>query len=539
MWWLWHSIIDTLNNSIEKAQTCSILFSMMQKNKKTLSYFEWVILVLLIAVVFGAIIRFLPGLRAGFPLNDGGMFLSMIQDLKVTDYSLPKFTSYNQLQIPYAYPPFGFYFTRIISDIFRIPVLDLLRWLPPTINIFSIFAFYYLAAEILGSKFLASLASAFYALTPGSFGWFIMGGGITRSFGSLFLLISVFAVYRLFRSSQKKYIALSILFCGLTVLSHPEAGVHLAAACILLWLFFGRTLHSFRDAVLVGLGVLLFSSPWWWTVLSYHGLNPFLSALQTGSYRTPLWLAFYKAISGEEIIPVLSILRLLGVAWAIWKKQYFLIAWTFLPYLIEPRSAPSVTLYPLTMLIALAFAEAIPFFISRIRRIELSLDNLYKNRFYNSFLFILLIYLFVDSGLYGFRLVGNSLKPAELQALGWTKENVAARSKFLALTGIVSPEIDPFIEWFPAITEQQNQSTIQGYEWLLGEKFFERYSDLSKLQQCDSVTCVETWSVRTGLDYQYIVIVKKEVKEELLRSFEAVDTYTPIYNKDDVIIYRK
>ncbi|MBL8089778.1 MAG: glycosyltransferase family 39 protein [Anaerolineales bacterium] len=505
--------------------------------KKTLTQSEWIILILGIAFVGGVFIRFFPTLIVGFPINDGGMFLSMVRDLTASNYFLPKFTSYNQLQIPYAYPPFGFYFARIISDIFSISEINLLRFIPPFVNSLSIFAFYLLSSELLKSKSLGALSSAFYALTPGAYGWFVMGGGLTRSFGSLFLLLTVFVIYKLYQTGAKKYIGLGIAWGGLAVLSHPEAGIHTAATCILLWIIFGRTRQSFINSIFVAFGVLLFTSPWWLTVISYHGLNPFLSASHTGSFGVPFFVGVTKAIVGEGLIPVLVLLKIIGLILAVYKKRYFLLIWVFLPYLIEPRSAPSVTFYPLTMLIALAFAEAIPFFFSRLQKINV--EEIYKNKIYNFILLFVLVILFIDSSLYSFRLIGNSLKSAEIESMMWIKENISPDAKIISLTGNPSPEIDPFIEWLPALSERRNQSTIQGYEWLLGEKFFERYSDLAELQNCETVTCVEEWSLRTELDFQFIVINQINESDSVNLSFADSENYQQIYKNDEVTVYQR
>ncbi len=511
------------------------------KEKKSLSLNEWMILLVGIALVFGILVRFFPGVQAGFPPNDGGMFLSMIEDLSKSHYTLPQFTSYNHLQIPYAYPPFGFYLARLLSDILHIPELDLLRWLPPLVNSLSILTFYLLSSGLLKSKPLGALASAFYAVTPGTFGWFVMGGGLTRSFGSLFLLLSVFAVYRLFQGMGRIYIGLSILFCGLAVLSHPEAILQTAAACILLWLFYGRSFVSFRDALIVGGGTLLFTSPWWGTILSYHGLAPFLSAVQTGYYGTPLWSALYGAVFGYEgSLPILPLLRVIGISYGVMKRKYFIILWVILPYLVDPRNAPSVAYYPMTMLVALAVAEGIPDLISRVsqRQPTSTLNELYKSNIFNGIVFVVLIYLFIESGLYGFRLVNTSLRPAEIQAMAWIKENTPSDGVFLPLTSSQSPEIDPFVEWFPALTARRSQSTIQGNEWLLGADFYNRYVELSSLQKCESASCVEEWSARTNLEYQYVVITKYDAADSLARSFDDDKKYTSIYTSDSVEVYK-
>lgn len=506
--------------------------------KKTLTLNEWIGLLLGLSLFFGVLVRFLPGLMAGFPLNDGGMFLNMIRDLHESRYILPEFTSYNRLSIPFAYPPFGFYFARLVTDLFPVSELDVLRWLPPLANTLSILAFYLLASELLKSKQLGVLASAFYALTPGAFGWFVMGGGLTRSFGSLFLLLTTYSVLQLFQSAKRKFIGLSVLFGGLAVLSHPEAGVHTAAICILLWLCFGRTIKSLAYAVIIGLGVLLVASPWWVTVISYHGLAPFLSALHTGSYGTPLWKSLYALIIGEGIIPILMFLRLIGLGWAVWRKQYFLLAWALVPYLVEPRSAPSVAFYPVTVLIALAFAEAIPYVVSRFRKKESPRGELHKNAIYNAALLSVLVLLFVDSSLYGFRLVGNSLKPTDLEAMIWIRENTPQDAYFLPLTGISSPEVDPVVEWFPALTERRSQATIQGLEWILEEGFFDRYADLAHLQSCETAVCVLEWSRSTGLTFDYLVVRKTGVNKGLLESFQNSKDFQRIYSNEGVYIFK-
>ena len=71
--------------------------------------FEWTGTILGIAILFGTFVRVLPVFLAGFPINDGGMFLVMMRDLRGNGFALPMYTTYNYMDIPYAYPPLGFY----------------------------------------------------------------------------------------------------------------------------------------------------------------------------------------------------------------------------------------------------------------------------------------------------------------------------------------------------------------------------------------------------------------------------------------------
>lgn len=514
----------------------------MTTKAKALTINEWTALIVGIAILGGIFARFFPTLQSGFPPNDGGMFLSMTRDLKVSAYALPKFTSYNHIQIPYAYPPFGFYLGRILADILPVSDLDILRFLPPLAHSLTILAFYYLAADILKSKPLGALAGALYGLNPGAYSWFVMGGGLTRSFGALFLLLTALCVYRLFQNGDIKFVWLSALCAALVILSHPEAALQTVGVCILLWIFFGKTRRAFFHALLVAIGTAALSAPWWTTVLAYHGVRPFLMAAQTGYHGISLFGAYVNALfSYGGVVPILPILRLIGLIYGIYKRKYFLLAWIVLPYLIDPRVAPSIVIYPFSMLAALAVAEALPALIRRLQKKEpaLSFDALYQNKFFNGILILYLALLFIECGLFDFRLINAALPIGERQAMFWIKDNLPQDGAFILISGAISPEIDPFIEWFPVLADRTSRSTIQGYEWLLGKGFYRRYLDLTELQQCESGACVDDWSRRVGLDYRYIVVAKRDANPQLIQSLHADSSYARIYSTSDADVYSK
>ena len=334
------------------------------------------------------------------------MFYSMILDLHESNYSLPTTTSYNSLDIPYAYPPLGFYLMRALSDILHISELSLLRWIPPMISTLSILAFYLLATELLDSRLRGAIATSIYALTPGSFSWFIMGGGLTRALGSIFLILSVWSVYLLFKHEEKRFLFYAILSCTFAVVSHPEAGIHTAASCALLWLFFGRTRQKMFYAIIIIIGTLFFSSEWWLTVISNHGVTSFISALHSGFYGTSVFKAiFLNIFARQSFVPILIILRLAGIIWSIWKRYFFLLLWVVLPFVIEPRSAASVAFYPLSMLAAIGFTDAFPALFHlfyTLKKTPNSKMETTKFRWSDIILFTLLFYFFVECYLYGF-----------------------------------------------------------------------------------------------------------------------------------------
>ncbi len=459
---------------------------------------------LLLAILLGGIVRFMPVFMAGFPVNDGGMFYVMVEELKADHFLLPAFTQYNLAGIPYAYSPFGFYATGLISSLFRIPALDVVRWLPPLVSALSLLAFYLLAREILRSPLQAALATLFYGLVPNSFSWAIMGGGITRSFGLLFLFLTIAFANRLFTRTSGRYAALTALFGALAFLSHPETGLQAAAACILLWLFRGRSRLALLWSFAVALGVVALTAPWWWTVLGYHGLAPFQSAFQTsddGAFHLAQLLTlqigsgvFFNLTVAFGVIGLLAVLA---------RRDFLLPVWLVFPFFLDPRSAGGMALVPLAMLAAFGFDELLAPALLSLRG---HAGTWFADRFVSLSMFGVGFYLFFGAAIFGIGLAGASLSAADRETIAWVDANSPPGSDFLLLTGEQYSMKDPFQEWFPALTKQRSLTTLQGAEWTLGADFFPFYGELVALQHCAEADCIEAWGERNGLDHRYLLI---------------------------------
>ncbi|HET9905800.1 MAG TPA: hypothetical protein VFQ23_04150, partial [Anaerolineales bacterium] len=128
---------------------------------KSISRTEFANLLVWLAVAVGAFMRLNPTLLAGFAINDGGMFAAMVDDLKTSQYALPVFTTYNHLNIPYAYPPLGFYIGRIASDLLGFSAPETVRWVPAFFASLSVPVFYLVALQLLRSKYQAAISTLF------------------------------------------------------------------------------------------------------------------------------------------------------------------------------------------------------------------------------------------------------------------------------------------------------------------------------------------------------------------------------------------
>jgi Dolichyl-phosphate-mannose-protein mannosyltransferase len=510
----------------------------------------WADFFFLLSVLFGAVVRLLPTVETGSPINDGGMFYVMITDLRSNHFLLPAFTSYNHLNIPFAYPPLSFYVAGLISSI-GISTLDVLRWLPPLISTLSILAFYWMASLMLTSRSKASLATMVYALMPRLFSWYVMGGGLSRSFGLLFLLLACASTWALFTQRAPKYILWTALFGAGAILSHPETGLHTAAACALIWLFKGRNSHAIRDALLVALGVVILTCPWWGTVLFQDGFAPFQSALNTGGHNALFWLPWITFDFAEErFATILTVVGLIGFAVQCARRDWFLPVWVLIPFVVEPRSATAIAAIPLAALAGIGLSDLI---IPGIAALETKSRNeaydwteyISLGRVAKIVLSYVLFFALIGAMIYDFSLTNYIVSHDDRTAMDWIVNNTPTASRFIILTGRPDPLEDPVIEWFPAYSLRRSQNTIQGQEWLLGKGFMTFLGSLDQLQSClnDAPSCVENWANSNHLDYDYLYVEKSsktnQTPDLLLFLLRQSQSYKLVFENNSAVIFAR
>jgi Dolichyl-phosphate-mannose-protein mannosyltransferase len=481
---------------------------------------DWPSLFLFTALLFGAVVRFWPVITSGFPLNDGGMFHTMIVDLKANHYSLPISTTYNFSKIPFAYPPLGFYIAAAISDLFSVSVLTVLLWLPALVNTLSIFFFYKFAERMLNSRVTAALAVMIYALSSRAFVWQIMGGGITRAFGILFLLLMLWQAVELFQEYSAKRLVLTILFGAGAVLSHPQTALHAALGGAWILAFYGRNKRGMLSALYTGLGVAFLTAPWWGTVLSRYGLQPFLSAGQTSQRTLESYFAILSLRSLDDylFLPI-SLLGLVGLWITFKRREFFLITWTVLAYLVDPRGGGGIALLSLSMLAGIGLLT-VSLWISRSAGQEV----IFMKRGVQVLVFGLIFYWVLAASIFDFQLVNTSLKSNDLEMIGWVKSNISGKRTFLLATGREFSMSDPMQEWFPALTNQYSATTMQGLEWTHAKNFFPWYDQLIAFQHCADIGCVTDWSTRNGMEYDYLIVTipPKDDKSDLANSLRSL-----------------
>ena len=445
------------------------------------------ILFLTFAFLFGATVRIYPLLQTSFPIFDGGMFHTMIRNLQSSHFALPDLTTYNQSGIPFAYPPLAFYISGFINSALHLPLITIIKWQPVVTNLLVLPFFFLFSKSLVRSDEKAALATLIFALTPNSYWWQIVGGGLTRALGALFFILTALFAEKMYRERKPGWIIATVFSGSIAVLSHPEWALQAVFVISLLWLFRGRDKQGFIFLALTDFGIILVTSPWWIHVMQQHGYEVFLQAGRATETRwlvltTPLTLGFTF-----EPVPVIAVLAFCGVFIHIARKDFLLPAWAFLAIAIDPRGGQPASIFPFSIMAMTMLTEGIaPLLLQSVRKDSAlawthSLKTVTGRIFWGIFIFIFIYGAYTVS----VGLSRQSLNTEQLDALQWVADNTTSTDTFLILDDYSNPLQSPLREWFPALTERRSINTVQGSEWLSGDaSYLEQMRKNKGLHQC-------------------------------------------------------
>ncbi|HZR98106.1 MAG TPA: hypothetical protein VFE37_05335 [Chloroflexota bacterium] len=514
------------------------------------------------AVVVGALVRAGHTLASDFPLNDGGLFYVMVRDLQAAGFALPATTTYNDAALPYAYPPLGFYLAGLLAAVGPWSLLDEFRWLPLAFSVLTIPAFWLLARDLLPDRRAALLATGAFALLPMSFQWVIMGGGLTRGLGFVWAILALWQVHRLYTWPGRATLLLAIVLAALTVLSHPAMAWFLAYSSIVLFLAHGRSAAALRRSVLVALGTVALTAPWWVAVLSRHGVYPLVASGGSGwGPFAPLQL-LTLAITNEPFFPVLGALAALGALACLRTRRAWLPAWVGVMVLLDARSPLATASVPIALLAGIGASQvllpwlgwAAPDGSAGARDSSAAAPGARRRPpalvwAVGGFIaFLATLGATVDlNGVLG------GLTAEQRAGMRWAAEATPPGARFLIVTGSLFPTRDRVSEWFPALGGRVSVTTIQGYEWARDDSFGQRVERYLTVQRCAyrGVACLAAWTAEHGVPWDYLYLPKgptgastnPALAEDCcwaLRASAAADPrYEAVYDGPGGTVYRR
>ncbi len=515
----------------------------MNKNSSSLSSDDTGKLLFIAALIFGALVRLQPASSVDFPILDGGLFYQMVEAIKANGMRLPLFVEFNGLQIPFAYPPLGFYLTAAIGKTLNVSTLALQIWLPAIFTILVLPAFYYLSIVLFRSPLIAGMAVFLFAFLPRSLTWMIMGGGITRAPGQVLFVLAASQYYLLYKSGKAKYLFTSIILSSLVCLTHPEAAIHTAAIALLMWGAYGRNKEGIKNSVIVFIGTLIGAASWWVSVLSRYGFDPLLSAGRTGLHSPIVSLQLLMSFAEEPLTTPITIFAVVGFFIQLARKEFFLPAWLIIHFIVEPRNAANVAIFPLALLAAIAVTDLILPGLAKFT--VLTHERVFQTKAEKFFLFYLAAVLIFNMLFAEWKQLTRVLSEEARVAMQWVDANTPSNARFLVITGEPEGFTDYTNEWFPVIARRRSQTTIQGYEWISETDFTSLYDALSQMQECirsvQPLPCIEKVVVTNpDMEFDYILL-KRDAEQvgNLIININSSGRYKTIFTNDRAIVYEK
>ncbi len=510
-------------------------------------------LLLALATGLGFFLRWQFFSKSDFVMNDGGLFYRMAQDLIANGFRLPATTTYNNSQIPFAYPFLSMYAAAFSAQYLHIDLVQFFRFYPLIFNLASIPAYYFLAKELTQDRPIAYLATTIYAISLPAYEWLIVGGGLTRSPAHTYFVVSLtlFLVY--IRTNRRLLLGLAVLFAGLMVMHHIEYGWLYALSVVLFSLFMLPARKVVFVLAVYLVGGLLVTAPYWASILSLHGLAPFRAAFGAGEfdYLDSLAAIFLMIFTTENISMLINSLAILGLIYALYSKKQVLIIWLILIFIADSRSAYRPLTWVVSIFAAYGIKNVVMAALARIHPHQENSTPIKQFQILPEYLFLLLSILnpFFIAYLQSLpdHIVLSAVSNSELAAIDWVKEHTATDSRFLIMDTALLWEIDKLGEWFPALTQRTSLTTVQGSEWLPDDAFemnMERYKEFKACATAD-IDCVEEWGDTYAYSYEYILVSERPCKVGGMvcltmfeKSVEEDAAFRKVYANQTVSIYQ-
>jgi len=490
------------------------------------------------AAVLAVSVRAFLVMSRSFPLNDGALFYLMAQEIGDHGFRLPMATAYNAANIPYAYSPLGFYLAAFLHLAGGVDLLGLFRALPLVFSCLCVLAFYLLARDLVPTRSTRIAALVTFAVLPRSFLWLIMGGGLTRSMGFFFAILTLWQLHRVYSRRAWRPVAWATVFASLTVLSHLGTAPFVAFSAVLMLLSFGRSWRSVWASLVIVAGTVVLTAPWWASVAATHGFAPFIAAGATGgtifgTHRGEALtkLAFFGLGTAEPLFPLIGALAILGSFATLTRRGAFLPLWWLTIILLDTRAGATYASVPVALLAGVAITEVIVPIIARPPLWGGMASSITQGGGWETVmraprrrqwavavvLFVLVGYGVASSvirrpslGAEGRYL--TSLTTDDRVAMSWVGRHTPPTSRFVIMVGGAAGGwwADRVGEWFPVLARRVSVATVQGTEWLPAGTFENREREYDRLQGCAvwGVTCLERWARASGRPYTHVYIPK-------------------------------
>jgi hypothetical protein len=468
-------------------------------------------------MLLGVAIRLahLPLVDLARPFYRGGLYAEFSQQIAAHGYELPRVIPYySDGGIPFAYPPLPFYIEAALLDLLRLPEFPVVNLLPALFSVLTLPSFYLFVRELRLDSRTQLVALLVYATLPTAYSQHIGGAGLPEASGSLALIWFALSLARTHNLGSGQSYLLAGLFWALCVVASPGtayASVPTFFIFAIAQLARADRQTRVRGLLLSGLVAVALSSPYWLTVMLYHGPGVFfesLAAQHDGKLVDVLGrLLSLKAFqfSGTPAPFIWSIAVFCGAVWTVLHRQLLVPVWFVALYMI-PREGYWMAAIPAGIMGGIGCTEVLlPPMVNLLDRHQRRPAQVVVTA-------ALALLLGLNIVLTPFVQMARILAPSqrdrlqpshqELQAMSWVRDNTPTDAKFIVLH-------DSFVkEWVPHIARRTVLNMAFGSEWEPEEA--ETIKGFGVLNFCSDFNCVQdSVAQTTGYRQVYLFLQRK------------------------------
>jgi hypothetical protein len=483
---------------------------------------RWGSVLLIAALALALSVRLYLALSTSFPINDGALFYEFVRGVAGSFPGLPETVRYNGLDVPFAYPPLSFWVAAALVRAGLDP-LGIVHLLPIVMNAVYVLLFAALLLKNGHSRLFTALALLFMFTTLRSFEWLVMGGGLSRGLGSVFLLLTLLAAGLPGHEREAAGLPLSrLVLAGIciagAILSHLEWGVLAAASFVASRALSARGFARFAwDNVVAGAAALLCIVPWLLFVLATHGVEPFLSAGGTSNWSLLNSLLHVPALLFNNRA---NLFFLLGLVVVLARRDLFWPIFLLLCLFLTPRHSAT----PVVLGIAAISVHGALAFWALLRRTRLTAPQA------AAAMALLLALVLVWQVYRDTRSAGpfRPLPATTIEAMKWVRSNTPG-----AAYAVVTEHgwyYDAAAEWFPTLTGARSITTVQGREWL-PDNAFGRWLAMD-VELKGAATCRNVLTTLRG--YGRADYIWAQTRQECFRA----PPFRAVHRRGDIIIFQ-
>jgi len=453
------------------------------------------------------------------------LYMAMARQIQSAGYALPvRIEHYTAGGLPMAYPPLGFYVWAVLNDLLGISFYQLDLWTRLVYYPIAGGIFYKLSEELTGDRTTAAVSTVLAFSSLATFRWHLEHGGGIRTLGYIWMFAAIYTAVRYYRSESWKWAAATAVCFGGAVLTHPQYAPMAGLGVLTVYLSEDRSPAGLLAGAGIAVGGFVLSAPYYVTVISHHGIEPYLWAAGTHGGLFQIISNLNRVLNPMKYSSVglfttmVMYGSLLGLPAVIQDRNWTLAALPAMMIVVNGIKFRFIMPF-LALLFAVGlFRVVLPELIDEFRLPDLGLSEIAA---------VAVVVVAITTGV---------PQMGSLNEKAWNADHEAAAEW---IQGNTDPDATFYIidrnEEIPYYAERTGLAVPWGAEWD-GPGAYERNLRIhGEMWDCRMASCYDSVLKKYSLRPDYVYTYAGSVNQS---SFESSRLFSQVYNENGIVIYR-